>query len=367
MQNKHEKFRAPADWYVNLPRKSQNLWALLLKRISTIKGSNKLAIDKAKANGTEPILRPIPLDYTFTQSDLMNIFGFTRDSIYKSVRPAAKDLRGINFFALIDRKKRRFKEINIFEFSDVIDTALEMRLTESGLAYLNKSIDERFVELNWDVYLSLSSKYSRWLFKLLYEKQYKGYCRSHIPLKEYKEHMFYDFEYINANGDTAKLPNGKHQRPDSFRNHAIIKAMKDILQKSNGLWIPVDNQGKGFKYTKTGKTITGIEFYLRYVKDPANMTPTFQHMLEPFPAQLVDLRGNRLTKETKRIIESFEVLELQILNTPHSERHTKEFKVICDAYGLMRRKKPTPPSLEIQKLILEVTGQDYFSAYVKKA
>ena len=379
MNKKIEKFREPRHLHNNLERVSEDIFALVLSEISKVKGTNELRKQEAHRKGLdtdEITYLPMPTEFSFTRKELMAIFHIKRANFYLTIGKHADDFSKETSNFLIPDGKGNYEIIWLFRRAKISEGELRLTLSEDGIEYLDNNMDSSYVEMKWDLWFSLKVKYARRLLKLLYDKKIspdggmgEGYCNAVMSLEEYKERLTCGFEYIDSNGNKDRLPLTMYSSSDSLRNHLIINPMAEIIANAKGCWIPLDNLGRGYQYIKTGKRITGIKFWLRYVPEPAKMKPTPQNKLQDFEGQFVNINGKRLNKESRRIIDSYELFESQILSTPVSERHTEEFKTLCRAYGLTRSKHSNPPPLDIQKLVYEATGIDYFSPTVpiKKA
>ncbi|HCE5184929.1 replication initiation protein [Vibrio parahaemolyticus] len=244
---KLSKFREPINVFpAALSAAEQDVFALVLCEISKVVGFN--GIQAKQSDEFEK--KPIPYQFEFTEAELTGLFQCSVDNLRKTLEPAARSLvrrdvsyssdQGFDVFSPISRVRYHMGQPFFIEMSP------------SVAELLAENVEAGFSEMDFKLFVSLSGRYERRILKAL--SQWK-----HIPSKEVKFTIKEFRDYIG-------LEDGEYQRTEALVRKTIKKPISDIIEKSEGCWVPTDPEKKGFALTREGKgrAYTHVVFKMRH-------------------------------------------------------------------------------------------------------
>lgn len=244
---KLNKFREPINVFpASLGAAEQDVFALVLCEISKVVGFNSTQIKQCD----DFEKKPIPYQFEFSEEELTTLFQCSVDNLRKTIEPAAKSLvkrevsysseRGFDVFSPIARARYNMGQPFFIE------------MAPSVAELLAENVEAGFSEIDFKLFVSLSGRYERRLLKAL--SQWK-----HNPSKEIKFKIQDYRDYIG-------LEDGEYQRTEALVRKTIKKPISDIIEKSEGCWVPTDPEKKGFLLTREGKgrAYTHVTLKLRY-------------------------------------------------------------------------------------------------------
>ena len=302
MSNKVEKFREPLGLYpTGLGARAQDMFALVLRELSKLSGHNRKELVKASKNEDySPKILPIPESCVFSEEEIMRVFDCSAKDIARTLHPAARSLttHPVDLKAGIEGD---FDEVTLLRRAKYTKGGeLEILIEEDIAKILYEEIGERFSEMDLKLFISLSGKYERRLLKLL--SKWRGLSQGAPKMK------FEDYR------QELGIPDGKYTRPDFFRNRCIVDPIKDIIEKSDGMWIPTDPEGKGYQLFKTGRKFTHVRFCLDWRPNEISVTIAGDEEREKTILEL---------EQTEQIILALPVVP-ELISKPYLDK-AKEF------------------------------------------
>lgn len=236
----YDKFREPENIFPSsLTATEQDIFALLLCEISKVKGRREI-LKKAEKD-----LPPVPCIFSFSEDDLMRVFNCKKDNIRKVLEPAAKALRSREVGYSLDNEFDYFSPIGRVRYKVGGDFVISM-LPDVVELLCNYN---GFSEVDFRLFVSLTGRYEKRILKEI--SRWKGIDKKIIfSIDDYRERIG-----VKENSYTIFA---------NFRKRCIEEPIKKIISESNGVWIPSDKDGAGYKLIKKGRSYTDIEICLKY-------------------------------------------------------------------------------------------------------
>ncbi len=247
---KLKKFRKPHNILRQIRKPSLlNIMALVLTEIS----KQAAILKKDESHQIRNV-------FVFSDQQLMSIFNCSKDNIYKTLKPAAEELRAISI-ASDDKTRKAFSQFSLIYGVEYEFERLQIHMPPEIVQPLIEFVS--FSEIDFVHYIKLDSGHAKILLDELSRWKRKPNSESRYTIETFK--------------NLIGLSDNQYTVFTDFRRRVLDPMFKQIIAKSDGQWVATDEKGKGYILEKRGKKYSHITIALKWL-DPTKKP-------EPSPAE----------------------------------------------------------------------------------
>ncbi|WP_394213521.1 replication initiation protein [Enterovibrio calviensis] len=215
--------------------------------------------------------------HTYDHEVLTRFFNGSVEEIRRAIRRATAAIP--NKSVILTENERTLEVMTPIPYAKYQDGVLTLGVLDLAVPYLmDHSLGYSSSDLS--VWCNLSSQHSQRLLELV--SKHKERERQRIALSDFKRMFGVDFAVYEDKDEAEKagkrLGDYKMQRDDKgkseripkykafkdFRRHVLDVAFPELIKASKGMWSATDDEGKGYRLHRKGKTYHDIEICLRH-------------------------------------------------------------------------------------------------------
>lgn len=188
----------------------------------------------------------IPTKFSFTTTELSNLFQVSPSALYHSLDELTDSLMGKVAY-LKNPEKNSFEKAVLFSDASYSKGVLTLEVSRSTAARM-LDYSKGFAEIDLKLLFSLKGAYEKRILEIL--SRFKNQRDFKVSLDDFSLMI----------GSSRE----RYQTFSDFRKVVIERPLKKIIERSEGVWTAKDEAGKGYELVKYGRTYSHIVFKMQW-------------------------------------------------------------------------------------------------------